>query len=190
MSGSEYIFHILEGGIPQYRSINIPAEVNFPEPSEGGPEKWFAFLPVLKVAKGELLFSEEGFLYGQYRMNPAQLIMTDGAYFEGHRIELFVEMADTKARISDSGEGLSMTFPAMITPTSDPVITGGGGNLWIEGGDNKWSIVPKWTDRHTGEFRMIFHVGHGDEWKLHAPRSLAHPFNMTLKVEYLIFPEL
>ena len=98
-------------------------------------------------------------------------------------IEVFLELEMDSPNIP-AGEGMEFVFPAYLTPNSPRTGRGSGGDLWIEGGANHYSVSGKWTDRNDRPMRVIIVLGNGQEWTRNVPKEVVKG-SLYLWMKYL-----
>ena len=151
-------------------SIVIPPDP--PPPTDpSSPDEWINFKPQWRVGASGGLFADPGTgdLSGWYKRAVVRLNI-DGTMFDRFEVELFIELSAINPLIPD-GEGFEFILPDIITPAIPRGARGGGGDLWIEGGENSYSIAAKWTDRNNRPMRLIILLD-GREWTTNVPKVI------------------
>lgn len=149
-----------------------------------GIEIWKSFIPAWRVGASGGLYADpgDGYLQGWYKEKPAQL-WKDGELFGNVKeIELFIELKAISPSIP-TGEGFEFEVPENLRPPSTDSARGGGGDLWILGGENSFSISPKWTDRRDRPMRIII-IGNGWEWTTNKPKVIPVSGEKTLDLYF------
>ena len=149
-----------------------------------GVEVWHSFIPAWRVGASGGLYADpgEGYIQGWYKEKAAQLYRNDELFGYIRVIELFVELKAINPSIP-SGEGFEIEVPEELRPPSTDSARGGGGELWILGGENSHTISPKWTDRNERPMRIII-VGNGWEWTTNKPKAIPISSEKTLDLHF------
>lgn len=148
-----------------------------PEPQPNGgevlPDEWHEFDPKWRVGASGGLYANPGTgkLTGWYKEAPVKLVVANGDKVDVREIEIFIELEGINPQIPD-GEGFEFELPAEITPADPHTGRGGGGDLWILGGSNHFSISLKWTDRKDRPMRLLVILGNGEEWTTNVPKVI------------------
>lgn len=157
-----------------------------PPPNGPGPEEWVEFTPRWRVGASGGLYADPGdagSMYGWYKEKEINLIV-GGGKFPKREIEIFIELEMISPNIPE-GEGLEFELPEDITPENPRTGRGGGGDLWILGGANHYSISPKWTDRNNRPMRLLILLGDGREWTRNVPKEITEKGSLYFWMKYL-----
>jgi hypothetical protein len=172
--GSEYYRWVYDDEtgelIAVFKVDNVPSPP-LPPPPNGQSEDWISFRPQWRVGASGGLFADPGagYLNGWYQKSPVRLVVGE-QIFDRHMVEVFIELKAQNPNIPD-GEGFEFILPGEITPLSPENSRGSGGDLWIEGGENSYSIAAKWTDRNDRPMRLLILLD-GREWTTNVPKKI------------------
>jgi hypothetical protein len=168
----EEIYDEETGSILDVKIIDsIPPNGGNGTPSPG-VEVWKSFIPGWRVGSSGGLYATpgSGYIQGWYKEKDADLFIGDNLFGSVKEIDLFVELKAISPNIP-SGEGFEIELPEGLRPPSTDSARGGGGELWILGGENSHSISPKFTDRNQRSMRIII-IGSGWEWTTTVPKVI------------------
>jgi hypothetical protein len=132
--------------------------------------RWISFNPLWRVGASGGLYADpgDGYIQGWYKQTPAKLVLS-GSEVTVIETEVFIEL-DSINPFIPSGEGFEFELPSLITPDNPRTGRGSGGDLWLEGGANHYSVSAKWTDRSNRPMRVIIVLGNGQEWTTNVPK--------------------
>lgn len=167
----EYIYDGETGELLRIVKLDEATPPPPPPPPNGQSDDWINFKPLWRVGASGGLFADPGagYLTGWYHKSPVRLVVGE-QIFDRHLIEVFVELKAQNPNIPN-GEGFEFILPGEITPTSPENSRGSGGDLWIEGGENSYSIAAKWTDRNDRPMRLLILLD-GREWTTNIPKEI------------------
>ena len=160
---------------------DLPQPEPDPDPQPGSSD-WNSFIPRWRVGASGGLYATpgSGYIQGWYKKRVAMLQPMNDQVEE---IELFIELMAINPGIP-AGEGFEIEVPEEIRPASSEWARGGGGDLWILGGENSYSIAPKWTDRNNRPMRILI-LGSGWEWTTNVPKVITEKASLYFWMKYL-----
>jgi len=146
-----------------------------------GTVEWTAFIPKWRVGGSGGLYATPS-PQGWYKSTPVILVV-GGTRVPASEVEVFIEL-EMDSPVIPAGEGMEFEFPDFLTPDSPRTGRGSGGDLWIEGGANHYSVSGKWTDRNDRPMRVIIVLGDGREWTRNVPKEVSKG-SLYLWMKYL-----
>ena len=179
-----------EGKVVLEGYYGATVELSEGEIPNGNADVWYSFVPELRIggSPGGVVDFGSGYAYGQYKSKNVT-VMISGSPFDYEEVEIMVQLYG-KAHTIPDGAGFKLFIPEGLTPPDANTARGGGGDLWIEGGQNSYPITPKWTSRDltaNNPTRIIIMVG-PSEWERDLPTRIdAHEdFRLFFWMKYLI----